>query len=738
MDAKMYQDCDLKCPPSLAGVRCCRNCAHSRKEFYEAAPDDVKALWKPGVGFWDKASGCMLPKDKRPTECLEYQCSNMIHLTATARCGGDWGSVTAEIPLSQATAETLSRNAAELWHELEGRAIVAPEASQSSWERAIQFSDGPTVYVLHGMIGSGKSTWARRFTQQHPRARIVSADAYRKMLHGTYEYHAEMDPIITESMRAAAGQLLLQKYDVVIDCGNLTHERRSAWFELCEARGCKAVAVRLPQLHRDWHLSRRRSDPHWATDWGKVYDGELAAIEPLDEAWDGIIDVMPREVSGKRILILSASPVRDKMIDRLIARKLGELGHDVEIAPCLRGGRDKVLVFKPDICIVPPIRNPNSRDFVADLKRFGCSVVVRHTEPSCSWQDWKRMSEKNRQEILGAYFYDADLELVWSADEADILSRRGPRSPRVIPVGAIGLDIYQDDKLKAEVGDYGAFCKRSLLQPGKPILLITSPWGFADSSPDLATDDMVDAVRDEEGQKQHLAMTRLVVQALRDQWNILMTIHHGVKPEPYIALAQELKVPLDRSTPMFHLLPHCQAVIHAGSTVSVSAHLLNIPTFQYGDVNAKDGGSWWGIGESAISRVAPRYETVDALVAALRECPQESNANPETIRELQEGRYGIMDGKAVDRAVRHIDRLGGKFRLRWPRSTEDYRQLTVQRSVDEFTTKAFCHVCEETFVILNDDYVKMLATRLDVPMEKIRPTHGLACPFCAARLFKLS
>lgn len=730
---RQHNDCDLNCPRMFSNTAyCCKNCRESRREFYEKAPDDVKAFWDPKAGFWARDLGCKLPREKRPPECLAYNCADQVFVMAMVRQGDKWPLTVQELPRSEATEEAFMEKAHEAYDQLMGRGFVAHEGP-SALDEAMKHIDGPTVYVLHGVLGSGKSTWSKRFCARHPRARIVSADSFRKMLHGKYEYHAEMDDIITESMRASAGQLLLKGYDVVIDCGNLTRERRSPWFQLGKAGGFKKVAIRFPKMHKDWHVRRRITDPHWQVDWDKVCTGELAAIEPLDEDWDAIIDVPVWEVSGRKILILTASPVRDKHIDNLIAAKLRALGHEVEVSPCQRGGRERVLDYQPDIVLVPPIRNPNSRDFANDLKRFGCAVVVRHTEPSCSWQDWKKMSDQQKTEILGAFNYAADLELVWSADEADILNRR-KCSHKSIGVGAIGLDIYFDEVLKKTFPTKGEFCKKYHFDPEKPTLLITSPWGFADSAPDLNIDDLLAANAEQDGFKTHVAMTKEVVAALKDKWNILLSIHHGVDPRPYMELAQELKVPLDNTSPMLDMLPSCSAIIHAGSTAAISAHLLNVPAFQFGDVNAKGVGNWWGVGESAISRVSPRFEKAADLIAALQ--PGGSNAKLETIKELEEGRYGTIDGKATDRAVKYITRLGGKFKYRWPKGSQDYRQLTVQRDLAEFLQRATCGVCHESFWTFKDEYVQSMAKALNVEMERLRPKFGVACPHCAARFYK--
>jgi hypothetical protein len=566
------------------------------------------------------------------------------------------------------------------------------------------------------------------------------------MLHGQYEYHAEMDDMISLQMEDTAYNLLNGGYDVIIDCANLTRQRRQPWLNAANHAKAKTVAVVLPRMYKDWHIGRRQADPHWQTDWGKVFDDEKAAIEPVEssgEKYDDVIFVPVEEVSGRRILILSASPVRDKHIDNLIAARLRGLGHDVEVAPCLRGGREKVLDFRPDIVLVPPIRNPNSRDFVAELKRFGCAVVTRHTEPSCSWQDFKKMTPQARQEILGAFPYTVDLELVWSQDEAEILNRRAPVSS-----GACRRDRPGHLLPRRAAALRGHATQGVRVEQTRVLAAIQAASGDADSAHLLALGirRLLTRLRDrgDAGCPEGRGWPRSAPgydpgnpSALKDSWNLLMTVHPGVGAEPCKALAQELGILIDTESPMLDLLPHCDVLIHAGSTAAVSAHLLAIPGFQYGDVNAEGSANWWGVGESAISRVSPMAKTAEELTAMIRTAQGGSNANPATIKELQEGRYGRIDGRATERAVEHIVKLAGRFQWRWPRSPHDYRQPTVQRTETEFLKKAFCGVCRETFVFWTDEYLAQVAKVAGIDPQKLRPKGSICCPHCAAKMFQV-
>ena len=164
--------------------------------------------------------------------------------------------------------------------------------------------------------------------------------------------------------------------------------------------------------------------------------------------------------AGKRILILTASPQRDMIIDRQLKDELSKRGHEAFVRPCLREGRQSILELKPNVIIVPPIRNPYSRDFVETCKGWNIGVVTRHTEASCSWQDFNDMdAESKHRNILGMFCYQVDAEIVWGQDEAEILQRRGCNFP-VIPVGSLAVDAYFKKEILEEFTHREVFAKK--------------------------------------------------------------------------------------------------------------------------------------------------------------------------------------------------------------------------------------------------------------------------------------
>lgn len=439
----------------------------------------------------------------------------------------------------------------------------------------------------------------------------------------------------------------------------------------------------------------------------------------------------------KKILILTASPERDSIIDEQIAEELRKKGFQVEIAPCLRKGRGAVLKYKPNIAVLPPIRNFYSRDFAEVLMGWGIGLVTRHTEASCDWQDWKKLNEVWRTELLGRYPYTVHAEIVWGDDEAEILRRRNCPFP-VYAVGAFALDIYFRKDLKKRFGTKEEFNAERKLDNGKRTLIIGSPWGFADSAPDLQIPEIPQFNKDVEWRQIQLNMIKKAQDVLGDKWNILMRPHPGVLLKPYRDFAKENKIPLDETTAAAKVLYHSDALIHAGSTMAMEMHCLNKPAFQFGDVNRKHPKNWWLLPDSPMSQISPIYQDVDKLLNDIGNCKAKSNANKTALKRLETGRYGKMDGKATKRTAEIISKVGGKFEFAWPRSTHDYDQPTVMKDAQSILGGATCGICGHNFVSIKMEWLTKMAkiTNLTNQQKFALQAHNSYCPQCGARYFR--
>lgn len=84
------------------------------------------------------------------------------------------------------------------------------------------------AYVLIGLPGSGKSTWTeKQMKELNPRGiGVVSRDAIRLMINGSYKYVEAQQDLITDIAEESAKAILDEGYDLVIDQANISQDVR--------------------------------------------------------------------------------------------------------------------------------------------------------------------------------------------------------------------------------------------------------------------------------------------------------------------------------------------------------------------------------------------------------------------------------------------------------------------------------------------------------------------------------
>jgi predicted kinase len=126
-----------------------------------------------------------------------------------------------------------------------------------------------TLYVLVGLPGSGKTTYARRALRRCLR---VSLDDLRVMLSGK-AFEARLEPLVAEIGSDALEQALVWAVsaglDVVFDATNVTRRLRARSLALAAKHGVRPVAVWLrcqPADARARNRARKRVVPDEAMD----------------------------------------------------------------------------------------------------------------------------------------------------------------------------------------------------------------------------------------------------------------------------------------------------------------------------------------------------------------------------------------------------------------------------------------------------------------------------------------
>ena len=105
----------------------------------------------------------------------------------------------------------------------------------------------PTVYVLCGFIGAGKTTFARKLEERTGAVRITKDEWLIRLIGNdpTIDGYADLDSKVCEFSRDLAFQLVEKGIDVIIDEGFWEKEQRVALRRRIESMGAAEVLYYL-------------------------------------------------------------------------------------------------------------------------------------------------------------------------------------------------------------------------------------------------------------------------------------------------------------------------------------------------------------------------------------------------------------------------------------------------------------------------------------------------------------
>ena len=395
-----------------------------------------------------------------------------------------------------------------------------------------------------------------------------------------------------------------------------------------------------------------------------------------------------------RVLILSNLPQRDRATDELLASKLRERGFDVRVAPFLPNNRLHILYWKPDICFLPEARCEYTIDVAQNLMKWGVCAVLRRTEGGAAWGAWDKMEDAEKETVVGAWPYDADLEIVWSDRFADLIAKHGymPKE-KLFVCGGIPFDLYfNQPKIDRETKTNSI-----LFAPG---------WGHADRNPEYNVPEAppgspihADAYnRHRKGREAWISMMRKVMDAFPNS-EYFLRLKTGEAPTEYHQhLGSKLKVVMP--CPARIPLMNCDVLIHAGSTLALEAHLCDKPAFSYfGNVNQVPGYEY--------PHVSENFEDAEKLIKAMKQNKKAgTNANLDSIKILEKEFYGDIDGKACDRIVDMLTGVEIKPTCIpdvWPEPVKEYYTPGVLKYIEGW----ICETCKrQSYTVPGKEMIK--------------------------------
>jgi hypothetical protein len=154
--------------------------------------------------------------------------------------------------------------------------------------------DHPSLVVLVGLPGSGKSYFASKMTENIS-AVVLESDFLRKNLVLRPVYTQFESFRLFRAIHELITDLLANKYNVVLDATSLTYDSRRPLYDIAKEEGAKVIVVYLntPREVAEERLSHRmfRPDGYSEADWA-VYQKLEPGFEPLTEPHYEITEAM--------------------------------------------------------------------------------------------------------------------------------------------------------------------------------------------------------------------------------------------------------------------------------------------------------------------------------------------------------------------------------------------------------------------------------------------------------------
>ena len=158
---------------------------------------------------------------------------------------------------------------------------------QALYADCLPKADCPTLFILVGLPGCGKSTVACELALRLPAA-VVQSDRVRAMLFSRRTYSAEENERVFETCYALIAELLARRVNVVYDATNIHRLFRFCAVLVAQRMGVRHVFVHLhapPEVvhARIAQRQEKRDANQFSEGTYEVYESMAAAFEPISE-----------------------------------------------------------------------------------------------------------------------------------------------------------------------------------------------------------------------------------------------------------------------------------------------------------------------------------------------------------------------------------------------------------------------------------------------------------------------
>ena len=146
----------------------------------------------------------------------------------------------------------------------------------------------PKFFVMVGVAGSGKSTYAKRLSKEE-NAVIHSSDAIREELNGSRQI-LDNDKEVFKIFKERILEDLTNNKNVICDMTNISVKRRASWLNLVKNVDCERIAVYIDKdLETCLKQNKERPSEHFVPEYVVGNMKKWITTPTTEEGFDKII-----------------------------------------------------------------------------------------------------------------------------------------------------------------------------------------------------------------------------------------------------------------------------------------------------------------------------------------------------------------------------------------------------------------------------------------------------------------
>lgn len=142
-----------------------------------------------------------------------------------------------------------------------------------------------TVYILCGLIGSGKSTWAKIKRKEDSNTLIICKDAIRSMISGDYIFDKKYEDFVKSVNTYSILEALKEGFNVIVDETNITKKIRAYYINTIKNFNpdikIELVYFSLSEGNVERRMNEHRGMPREI--WQTVFETMLSVFEKPEE-----------------------------------------------------------------------------------------------------------------------------------------------------------------------------------------------------------------------------------------------------------------------------------------------------------------------------------------------------------------------------------------------------------------------------------------------------------------------